>query len=197
MICLDVRGCDEMAKARKLDIDYDALRLVYPCETFRESFIAAIREYRAHKVVDFGYPEVEMDEDFAYFLKRCGERRQGIRVPKGFVPNTSFWLTDGVHYLGSGDVRHYLNEGLKKFGGHIGYSIRPQAWGHGLGTIQLKMLLHEARKVGIQTARLTCFDDNVGSYRVMEKNGAVMVNKVLNRVYGRNRLTRIYEIDLA
>jgi len=86
---------------------------------------------------------------------------------------------------------------LKKFGGHIGYSIRPQAWGHGLGTIQLKMLLHEARKVGIQTARLTCFDDNVGSYRVMEKNGAVMVNKVLNRVYGRNRLTRIYEIDLA
>ena len=179
-----------------MDIGYDTLRLVHPCATFRESFIVAKTEYRAHRVVDFGYPHVELDEDFAYFLKRCEERRLGKNIPKGFVPDSSFWLTDGVHYLGSGNIRHYLNESLKSFGGHIGYSIRPQAWGQGLGTIQLLLLLKEARQLGIQTARLTCFDDNAGSYRVMEKNGAVLVNKVMNRVYGRNRLTRIYEIVL-
>jgi len=181
---------------RQFDINYDALRLVPPCEALRESFTVAIGEYRAKKVVDFGYPEVELDEDFAYFIKRCDERRRGIRVPRGFVPNSAFWLTDGVHYLGSGDIRHYLNESLARFGGHIGYSIRPTAWGLGLGTIQLRLLLEEARKLDIEVARLTCFDDNTGSYRVMEKNGAVLVNKVVNRVYGRSRLTRIYEIGL-
>ena len=179
-----------------LDINMNALKLVKPCQTYRESFIAAIAEYRRHKVIDFGYPEVEMDADFFYFLRRCEERREGKNLPRGYVPDSAFWLTDGVHYLGSGNVRHFLNQELKGYGGHIGYSIRPAAWGRGLGTVQLRLLLTEAKKVGITTARLTCFDDNIGSYRVMEKNGAVLINKVENRVNGRLRLTRVYEIAL-
>ena len=180
-----------------LDISHNTLRLVRPNQALRDSFITAIAEYRAHKVIDFGYPHVELDEDFAYYLKRCDELREGKNIPRGFVPSSTYWLTDGVHYLGSGDIRHFLNESLKGYGGHIGYSIRPQAWGQKLGTVQLRLLLIEAYKLGIRTARLTCFDDNIGSYRVMEKNGAVLINKVYNRVSGKNRLTRIYEIDLS
>jgi len=179
-----------------MDICYENLRLVRPCQTYRESFIVAINEYRAHHVIDFGYPHVELDEDFAYYLRRCEELSAGRNVPKGFVPNSAFWLTDGVHYLGSGDVRHFLNDSLKGYGGHIGYSIRPQAWGKGLGTIQLQLLLAEAKKIGISVVRLTCFDDNIASYRIMEKNGGVLINKTVNRVKGRTRLTRIYEIQL-
>jgi len=179
-----------------MDINMNALKLVKPCPTYRESFIAAIAEYRRHKVIDFGYPAVELDADFFYFLRRCDERREGKNLPKSYVPDSSFWLTDGVHYLGSGNVRHFLNESLKGYGGHIGYSIRPAAWRQGLGTVQLRLLLEEAHKIGITTARLTCFDDNTGSYRIMEKNGGVLINKVWNRINGRNRLTRIYEIEL-
>ena len=178
-------------------VNRQALRLVAPCHELRRSFTEAIEEYRDHRVIDFSYPEVEDDEDFLYFLKRCEDRRAGWNIPKGYVPNSSFWLTDGRQYLGSGDIRHFLNESLKGYGGHIGYSIRPSAWGMGLGTVQLGLLLAEARHLHIKVARLTCFDDNVGSYRIMEKNGAVLINKTYNHVAGAKRLTRIYEIDLS
>jgi len=174
-----------------------ALRLVKPCHELRASFTNAIDEYRAHRVVDFSYPTVTDEEDFRFFLKRCEDRRAGRNIPPGYVPNSAFWLTDGIQYLGSGDIRHFLNESLKGYGGHIGYSIRPSAWGMGLGTIQLRLLLEEAARLQIKVARLTCFDDNVGSYRVMEKNGAVLVNKAYSRSAGAKRLMRIYEIHIT
>ena len=180
-----------------ISINYEKLQLITPCKKYWQSFAGSYKEYRAHKVEDFGYPKVDTQEDFEAFLRMVEDTRLGINLQRGFVQTSMFWLVDDVNYFGSGSVRHYLTENLKVFGGHIGYSIRPEVWGKGLGTIQLRFLLEEAKKVGITTARLTCYEANVASQKVMIKNGGRLIGRVVNRIAGKDRPTFIYEIDLT
>jgi predicted acetyltransferase len=130
-------------------------------------------------------------------MRVSDEHRRGLNVPFGYVPASTFWLADDVNYLASGTVRHYLNDNLKLFGGHIGYSVRTEVWGMGLGTILLAYLLEEAWKLGITKPRLTCYETNIASRRVMEKNGAEFKGRVINRINGKDRPTLIFEIDLT
>jgi len=181
-----------------INIDFGNLHLVRPCVGYMHSYRAAIYEYCKWAVEDFAYPKITTRRDVAAFLRRTEQFRRGVGVPSGFVPSSAFWLVDGRNYIGSGDVRHFLNSRLRHLGGNIGYSIRPAAWGRGLGTLQLSMLLHEAKKLHIAKPIITCFDTNAASAKVIEKNGGVLLEKRLNQTDdGKNKLTRIYEIDLT
>ena len=180
---------------RRLDIDFNNLHLVEPCMEYMDSYKEALMEYMAHRVEEFSYPKLSTNGDVRAYLRRVKNYKKG-KVQEGHVPSSAFWMVDGVHYLGSGDVRHHLNDALRRLGGNIGYAIRPAAWGKGLGTRQLALLLTEAAKLGIQKPLITCFDQNIPSYKIIEKNGGILLNKIENRAYGQKRLTRIYEIDL-
>ena len=184
-------------QTQAIHVDYNSLRLIRPDARYFSSFRDSYREYRAHKVEDFGYYKVDTFRDFNRFLTMSDEMRRGVNLSASSVQTSMFWLVDGQHYLGSGSLRHYLNDYLRTFGGHIGYSIRPAAWGQGLGTLQLHLLLLEAKKIGLTRARLTCFEHNAASQRVMEKNGAQRIDRVVNRISGKDRPTFIYEIDLT
>jgi len=179
------------------DINFDNIHLVVPDMTYMDSYRAAWDSYRAHGVEDFVYPDVATKRKAMAYLKKIENFRRGIDMPKGYVPSSGFWLVDGRHYLGSGDVRHYLNDNLRRFGGNIGYSINPMFWRLGLGTIMLSLLLIEAKRLRIARPIITCFDGNLASAKIIEKNGGVLLNKVNNRLRGADRLTRIYEIDLT
>lgn len=183
----------------KLAINFENLHLVQPTAAYIDSYRAAIAEYRKYQVEDFAYPKVTTRRDVAAFLRRVDNFSRGIGLPPGFVPSSAYWLVDGKHYLGSGDVRHFLNDNLRRLGGNIGYSIRPAAWKQGLGTIQLALLLTEAANLRISKPIITCFDGNIASAKVIEKNGGRLLRKVNNRYRDSNtpRLTRIYEIDLT
>lgn len=43
---------------------------------------------------------------------------------------------------------------------------------------------------------LTCDDDNIGSYKIIEKNGGVLENRVQNESEGETFLTRRYWIKI-
>ena len=178
-------------------INYENLHLTRPCVQYMASYRHAIAEHNTHGVEDFAYPKVDTRREVAAFLKKVDRFHRGIDIPRGYVPGTSFWLVDGKHYLGSGDIRHYLNDNLRKLGGNIGYSIRPSVWRNGLGSLQLALLLREAAKLRVYRPIITCFDGNVASAKIIEKNGGVLLKKINNNFRGRNRLTRIYEIDLT
>jgi len=179
----------------KIEFDRKNLHLVPPCAAYMHSYRAAIHEYMKWAVEDFAYPKLKTRRDVAGFLRTAEENRRGINVRSDLVPSSAFWLVDGRHYLGSGDVRHFLTDKLRVYGGNIGYSIRPAVWQQGLGTIQLALLLDEARKLHIQKPIITCFDANIGSAKVIERNGGVLQRKVVNTIRGMERLTRIYEIE--
>ena len=179
-----------------LQIDFDSIRLIMPCMEYMPSFRASYQEYSANRVEDFGYPPVRSRREMRAYIKRVQDRRLGRNVPSSRVPSSTFWLVDKYSYLGTADIRHFLTDDLRKLGGNIGYSIRPAAWRNGLGTLQLRLILPEAKKLRVLSPIVTCFEHNIGSARVIEKNGGVLMEKVINEYNGERLLTRIYRIDL-
>jgi predicted acetyltransferase len=181
-------------RTKPYDINFGNIHLIKPTLELRNSFRQAVSEHRRNRVEDFYCPCIFTKWQFMDFLQELSDRSAGFNLSDGMVPSTSYWLTDGTHYLGSGEIRHRLTDSLMNFGGHIGYSVRPSAWNRGLGTIQLALLLKKAKKMGLKTVRITCFEENAASAKVIEKNGAVLVGRTYNEVRGEERLTRIYEI---
>ena len=75
-------------------------------------------------------------------------------------------------------VRHYFNEYLEKFGGHIGYSVRPSERRKGYAKKMLKDCLKYCEEINLDKVLITCMDSNVGSRKTILRNGGVYENTV-------------------
>ena len=116
---------------------------------------------------------------FDEMMSRWQESESEAVRERGFVPATLYFLTDDSGRLyGAIHLRHELNDSLRKFGGHIGYGIRPSERRKGYATLQLKLLLDKMRDMGYKEAMVTCDVDNIGSARTIEKNGGVLASIV-------------------
>jgi len=111
------------------------------------------------------------DSDFRSYLTRNINISLGVGLEPAWTPQTKFWLLVNGRPVGIGKLRHYLNDNLRKIGGHIGYSIRPSERGKGLGIILLCEMLKKARALNIPRTLITCNDTNIASRRVIENNG--------------------------
>ena len=103
--------------------------------------------------------------------------------PKGGkVPNSVYFLLDieGDRLLGAVDVRHYLNDYLLQFGGHIGDGIRPSERRKGYATEMIRLSLIECKKLGISRVLMVCDKTNVGSAKSIIKNGGVLENEFVD-----------------
>lgn len=96
------------------------------------------------------------------------------------MPQDVYLLVDDHgSLLGATVIRHWLDEELFQTGGHIGGGIRPTRQGMGLGTRMLALALAKANVLGITEVLLTCNDDNAASARIIEKNGGIFENSVI------------------
>jgi len=169
------------------------LELIRPSEAYLYSYLAACRENMELKVSTYTLHNPNYFEIWRHTIFSDYARQESRRVFGGnSVPSTTFWSVMDGQFVGIGNIRHKLNPSLKRFGGHIGYAIRPSYWGRGLGTRQLRLLLAEAAKLDIGPALITCSHDNHGSARVIEKNGGMYIDTVPNVVDGKHILTRRY-----
>lgn len=106
------------------------------------------------------------------YLIHLEEMFAGTNLPSWMAPMTTFWLLDdGGRAVGMSRLRHRLTEDLLNKGGHIGYYIRRDVRGQGLGKQLLAATLCAARQLGIPRALLTADIDNAASTRVIEANG--------------------------
>ena len=113
-------------------------------------------------------------EAFGDYLSKLEREAAGLDLAAGRVPQTVYWLLRGDHPVGLIKLRHRLNDALRRMGGHIGYSVRPSERGKGLGTVMLRLVLNEARGLGLSQVLLTCLEHNVPSRRMIERNGGVL-----------------------
>jgi len=183
------------------DIDINSVRLIKPSVLYMKSYIEADNENIAANIYEFpplAYDYIKDSNSFRDYIDLLARNERGADLSEGRAPYSSFWLVDEKNkiFIGQSALRHFLNDTLRVFGGHIGYCVRPSCWGRGFGTKQLELLLPEAKKLGINNVRLTCYGENKSSARVMEKNGARIVGEVYNKIAGINKLTLIYEINL-
>ncbi len=98
--------------------------------------------------------------------------------PRLLAPSTLWFLTDGEEILGAVEVRHFLNSGLMKYGGHIGYGVSPKHRGNGYAKIMLDLLTPELKKLKLDMVLICCLEENIASKKTIENAGAEFENAV-------------------
>ena len=73
--------------------------------------------------------------------------------------------------VGTINVRWNLTEAMKRFGGNIGYGIRPTERRKGYNKINLYLGMQEAQKLGLDRVMLDCDVNNLGSDRTLKALG--------------------------
>ena len=144
------------------------LSLVRPSIEYKDSFVKATYEYIQERQGMSWNPKILKDR-FPEYIKTLNDQENDPMA--GYVPSTQFWLiVDGDTYAGELDIRHYLNDSLRRFGGHIGYKVRPTMRRRGYGKLMCQMGIEEARNMGVKSILITCDDDNIGSQKIIEAN---------------------------
>lgn len=157
------------------------MELVAPSVTYKDSFIAALKEYQSDQAEDRRYDDLNAEhliKHFAEYVESVLAQSRGEDLPEGYVPATVYWLVDDGEFIGKVSIRHSLNEHLLREGGHIGYDIRPTKRRMGYGKKILELALPKAKAIGIPKALVTCNETNIGSKKIIEANGGVLENAI-------------------
>ena len=151
------------------------LLLVRPSVTYRDSYIAALREHQAQgRFLDNRHIDNDVGalaRDFASFVQVLLGADIPERVKPGFVPETFLWMIEeGTNELvGRSSIRHELSDAPSMRDiGHIGYDIRPSRQGRGYGKAILGLTLEEAKKTGMERVLVTCDSNNMRSKTIIE-----------------------------
>lgn len=144
-----------------------------------ETMLDKIADYRkamqeAGSSMD-GTSALDRYEDPTEWLAHVRALEKVETCPPNLVTATLFVAVRKTDFgiVGMIDMRHRLNDFLAEYGGHIGYSVRPDERRKGYAKRMLELALEEARGRGISRVLITCDDDNVASARTIEANGGV------------------------
>ena len=92
------------------------------------------------------------------------------------------------------NVRWNLSEEMLKFGGHIGYGVRPIERKKGYNKINLYLALKEAKKLGLDKVMLDCGVNNIGSNKTILALGGILERCEVDPYD--NLLTNVYWINV-
>ena len=159
----------------------DKLDLVLPCKQYQQQ----VEEYRDKFPQDYDIPGASGLQGLAFdeWLTKCEDYRQGKNLPDDYVPATLYLAVrkDDSKVVGMLHIRHNLNSSyLARLGGHIGYSVAPEERCKGYGTEMLRKGLLRCTKLGIHTVMVSCFEDNIGSAKVIKKNNGVFIREEIS-----------------
>lgn len=98
----------------------------------------------------------------------------------GLVLDSTFFCLDLNRniFVGAVNIRHYLNDYLFRYGGHIGDGIRPSERGKGYGTKMVSLALEECTKLKINRVLMTCNKENIASRKTIINNGGILDSEV-------------------
>lgn len=149
-----------------------------------EEYASQIAEYRAEFLscgdsMD-GCGSLRRLENPYDFIKKCADYERAETLPEGLVIATQFMLVrlSDNRLLGMIQIRHYFNDYLSKFGGHIGYSVRPCERRKGYAKKMLKMALPYCKEIGLSEVLITCNDGNLGSEKTILSCGGIYESTV-------------------
>ena len=172
------------------------LKLIKASPSYQRQITEMLEEWRAYNDTHQTYRSpaaIFKDDprDFDRYVENleCHEPRDGL------VPDSTFFCLDQERdrCVGAVNIRHYLNGGLLRSGGHIGDGVRPSDRGRGVGTRLVALALEECRRLGIGRVLMVCARDNAASARTIQKNGGVLENEI----WEDGRWEQRYWIDLT
>jgi predicted acetyltransferase len=181
---------DARHEARLADI-----RLEPPSEKYIDSFFQAMEEFARE-----GIPQISENttrERFPAYVQQLHDQAVGKNLKEGHIPSAEFWIIDSEGYAGRIILGLTFTPDLYRLGHHVGYAVRPSKRRRGYATKALQCLLDEARKLKIYNLMPTCDEANIASRKVIERNGGVLVDRMLNDKDRPTELRFIIELDAA
>ena len=154
----------------------DGLELVKPGREHKEQLDAYKAETLAIEPEIHGDGGWDSCETLEEWLAVLAAREREATCPEGFMPSSTFLCIRKAdkRLIGFVDIRDRLNDYLLDFGGHIGYSIRPDERGKGYAGQQLMLALQKCREMGLSRVLLTCDESNVRSGLVIQSCGGML-----------------------
>lgn len=169
------------------------LKLVFPNEEYEQEWKNIIQEIEESGERIVPYALKGDAKNYEQYLENARRYSIGVEIPKDRVPSEIFFLVnEEKKILGAIDIRYALNDYLLRYGGNIGYGIRPSERKKGYATEMLKLALYICREKGLEKVLITCDKKNLGSAKTMINNGAVLENEVENG----EEVTQRYWIEL-
>jgi predicted acetyltransferase len=155
-----------------MSTDADRLVLVRPALAHAASYFEFIDELRAHGDTIWSSRVPSEGEDHDAFVTKLLAKEHTAEPPS--VPESVHWAVVDERVVGVIALRHRLTERLARFGGHVGYEVRPSSRRRGVATAMLRQLLHTERARSMGRILVTCAPSNVGSRRAIEASGGVL-----------------------
>lgn len=173
----------------------DELELLFPTKEYKKEVEEYLQEF-----LDNGENEIAGDggldriRDFDKWLEKVQNDLSIDTIDKDRIPAT-LYLTirkSDKKIVGNLQIRHFLNEKLLNYGGHIVDSVRPSERRKGYATEQIRLALEKCKELGIDNVLMDCDKSNIGSAKSIQKNGGILENEI----YVENELVHRYWISL-
>lgn len=163
----------------------EKLKHVKPSLEYKKQAIEYINEFYEYKSDINGAGGLHRYLDnYEGWLEKLEEDRN--RIPnEEKVPAETFFLVreEDNRIVGMINIRLALNENLKKFGGHIGYSIRPTERQKGYNKVNLYLGLLECQKHGIKEVLMDCDKENPGSAKTIQALGGKLIREYYDDIF--------------
>ena len=152
------------------------LKLVKPSIEFKDSFMEGLvecaKESNEQSWVYLHESETCLaKQDFHAYVQKLKDYE--FTPSEFFVRGVTFWAIINNEVVGRLGLRLELNEGLEKFGGHIGYITRPSFRKRGIASKMLALALETDYAKEIGKVLLTCDLGNEASEKTIVKSGGV------------------------
>lgn len=128
------------------------------------------------------------------FLENLEKNKDQELIGPEYSPQTTYGVFDDEKLVGGFNIRHILKGDLINYGGNIGFLIRPSERKKGYGVNMLSLALEKAREIGLEKVLISCRDNNIGSAKIIEKNGGIYKNNYYDEKL--KKMYKRYWIDL-
>ena len=148
--------------------------LIKPNLSYADEIIKYKEEALFEKAIINSSISLEKFSSVEGWLEELEMKSSENTIPEGLVPSTTYLaVREKDNYIvGMIDIRHYLNEFLKQFGGNIGYDVRKSERNKGYAKQMLKLTLEKCKDLKMKKVLITCDEDNIASEKVILSAGA-------------------------
>lgn len=159
-----------------------------------EAFLKGLKEWEGEEPhwysflwnAQMTYPEM---------LTKLRDEEAGRNLAPGRVPHTMYYAFLESEIVGRVSLRHELNEYLLQRGGHLGYAVAPRFRRQGHATEMFRQVLQKCEQKDLRSLLVTCADDNIPSWKMIERFGGRLENKIWDDEDG--EMIRRYWIQLT